>query len=358
MDGAVPGVRVPWGGGECEFRPPAAGDAVCRLAPLGRILWCMAELLPGVGGVLPAAQDFGVTRRRDPWWVTPTGVFVGLSAFVIYSTWADFRFRLRAVSPPRRAAGTPAVRLRRSFGQLLFPQPCCLCEGSLEDPLRSPVCPECRDRLRPLAFPACRKCGLFFAPSTAPGICGECRIHKRAFRMAVSAAPYEDVFRKALLELKFRRREVLAELLAAPAVEAFRAAARDPEAATEGPVPAAVLPVPLPFWRGRRRGFNQSELLAAPVARALGIPLVRGALRRRSRPPQTSVSPSARRANVRKAFRVRRLPGELAGRPLLLVDDVFTTGSTVESAVRELLRAGAGPVDVLTVARSARLASS
>ena len=75
-------------------------------------------------------------------------------------------------------------------------------------------------------------------------------------------------------------------------------------------------------------------------------------LRRRSREPQTLVTPSARRRNVRGAFRARRLPEELVGRPLLLVDDVFTTGSTVEAAVRALIRAGAGPVDILTVARA------
>ena len=170
--------------------------------------------------------------------------------------------------------------------------------------------------------------------------------------MAVAAAPYEGVFQRALLELKFRRREVLAELLAGPAVYAFRHASRDPEAGGEAMLPVAVLPVPLPFWRRRRRGFNQSEQLASPVARSLGIPLVRSVLRRRARPPQTLMSPSARRRNVRGAFRVRRLPEQLVGRPLLLVDDVFTTGSTVEAAVRTLIRAGAGPVDVLTVARS------
>ena len=170
--------------------------------------------------------------------------------------------------------------------------------------------------------------------------------------MAVAAAPYEGVFRSALLELKFRRREVLARLLAEPAVSAFRRAPRGPEAGTAGTLPVAAVAVPLPFWRRRRRGFNQAELLARPIARELGIPLVRGVLHRRSREPQTLVTPSARRRNVRGAFRTRRLPEELVGRPLLLVDDVFTTGSTVEAAVRALIRAGAGPVDILTVARA------
>ena len=251
-----------------------------------------------------------------------------------------------------RPAGSPlgaAARWRRAVGQLVFPQACCLCDGALEDPLVSPACPECIGHLRPLAVPACPRCGLFLAPGTALGLCGECRSRRRPFRSAVAAAPYEGVFRRALLELKFRRRDVLAEFLADAAVRAFRRAARGRNPGTS---PVAVTAVPLPFWRGRRRGFNQAELLARPVARELGIPLVRGILRRRSRPPQTLVSPGSRRKNVRGAFRVGRLPEDLVGTPFLLVDDVFTTGSTVEAAVRTLIRAGSGPVDVLTVARA------
>lgn len=242
--------------------------------------------------------------------------------------------------------------VRGWFGQLLFPGPCCLCRGALADPLASPVCEPCRTALRALEDPACPRCGLFFAPGVEPGLCGPCRAGPRPFRAAVSAAVYEGVFRNAVVALKFGRRERLAPLLAAPTLAAWRRARRESEFAALGPPPAAVVPVPLPFWRRRRRGFNQAETLGREIARGLGLPLVTGALRKRRRPPQTRVAPSARAANARGAFRARPLPESLAGKPLLLVDDVFTTGATVEAAVRSLRRAGAGPVDVLTVARS------
>lgn len=253
---------------------------------------------------------------------------------------------------PGTIRGPVRCRVRGWFGQLLFPGPCCLCRGALPDPLESPACADCRAALRALPDPACPRCGLFFAPGVEPGLCGPCRGRRRPFRVAVSAAVYAGVFRSAIVALKFGRRERLAPLLAAPALAAWRRAVRESEFAASGPPPAAVLPVPLPFWRRRRRGFNQAESLGREVARGLGIPLVTGRLRKRRRPPQTRVAPSARAANARGAFRARRLPESLAGRPLLLVDDVFTTGATVEAAVRRLRRAGAGPVDVLTVARS------
>lgn len=250
------------------------------------------------------------------------------------------------------AASRGEVWLRRSFGPLLFPGPCCLCRGPLADPLGSPVCRECRGQFVAFEDPACDKCGLFFAAGVAPGVCGECRKEPPPFRRAVSAAPYEGVFRKAVLELKFRRREALADLLAAPTAAAFRRPPRSAEVGADGRPPVAAVPVPLPFWREKRRGFNQAERIGRPIAETLGIPLVRGVLRKRRRPPQTSLTPSERRTRSRGAFRVRRMPRALAGKPLLLVDDVFTTGSTVSAAVRCLRRAGAGPVDVLTAART------
>ena len=195
---------------------------------------------------------------------------------------------------------------------------------------------------------------MFFAQGSAPGLCGECRQRPRPFRFAVAAAPYEGVFRRAVLELKFRRREPLARFVGQAAASAFRAAPRSAELGTAGPPPEAVVPMPLPRWRRIRRGFNQAALIARPVAAARELPLAQGILVRRWRSPQTTLSRSRRRRNPAGSFRIRQLglPAKLLGRPLLLVDDVMTTGATAEAAVRCLRRAGAGPVDVLVVART------
>jgi ComF family protein len=114
---------------------------------------------------------------------------------------------------------------------------------------------------------------------------------------------------------------------------------------------AAVVPVPLSRRRRRERGFNQAELIARAVAREARLPLRSRVLRKtREAPPQAGLSAAARRKNALSAYRAR-LPRSLRGKTLLLVDDVLTTGATAESAARALLAAGAGAVDVLTLAR-------
>jgi ComF family protein len=112
-----------------------------------------------------------------------------------------------------------------------------------------------------------------------------------------------------------------------------------------------VIPVPLSRGRRRERGFNQAELVARAVAREAGLPLRARVLKKtKERPPQAGLSAAARRTNVQSAYRAR-LPRSLQGKTLLLVDDVLTTGATAEAAARALLAAGAGAVDVLTLAR-------
>jgi ComF family protein len=114
---------------------------------------------------------------------------------------------------------------------------------------------------------------------------------------------------------------------------------------------AAVIPVPLSRGRRRERGYNQAELIARAVAREAGIPLRARALKKtRERPPQAGLSAAARWSNVVSCYHAR-LPLSLRGKAVLLVDDVLTTGATAEAASRALLMAGAGAVDVLTLAR-------
>ncbi len=235
--------------------------------------------------------------------------------------------------------------VRAALGQLLWPGTCCLCDGPLPDPLLHPACGTCRAALEEPGPPPCPRCGQFPRLGLAAGACESCPERAPRFRSAVAVGRHDGPLRRAVSELKYRRREPLARTLGGLLVRAYR------ERAVEGAPPAAVAPAPMSFWRRRRRGFNQAELLAAPVARSLGAPLLPRVLSRKSRPPQTDLSPAGRRRNLRGAFRAAPA-ADRAGLPILLVDDVFTTGSTVEAAIRALARAGWGPVDVVTVTRS------
>ena len=115
----------------------------------------------------------------------------------------------------------------------------------------------------------------------------------------------------------------------------------------------ALVPVPLHWWKRLRRGFNQSDLLARELSRRTGMPVLHAARRRRNTSSQAGLTNAQRRDNVRGAFSVPQ-PGVVRGKSLLLIDDVMTTGSTVNACAAALRRAGAARVSVLTLARAAR----
>jgi ComF family protein len=202
------------------------------------------------------------------------------------------------------------------------------------------------------------RCGLPFASPRALDSslaeCGACRDVAPAFEGARSFGLYAGKLRQAILRLKFAGDERLGARLGE-----LLAIAWDSLPAGIESGPPLVVPIPLHPSRRRERGFNQSELLAEGLARALGKrvagaapQIARACLRRnRATPPQTGLSVSARRENLRGAFAVVK-PEVVRGRCIVLIDDVMTTGATLSAGARALKRAGAAQVMGLTLARA------
>ena len=233
---------------------------------------------------------------------------------------------------------------------LVFPALCPVCEAVLGAGRRDPLCGRCWDEIDRLPSPACDVCG---APAPvrvdaerprAPSVrrpCGPCTTNPPDYDYARSAAVYEGALREALHAFKYSGKRALARPLGDLAIEQCRAF-------LPGDIDALV-PVPLAYERERGRGFNQAALLADRLARPLELPVIPRWLGRvRATRPQSDLSAAERQANVRGAFRASR---RVAGRHVLVVDDVLTTGATLGACARALRDAGARRIGVLTVAR-------
>jgi ComF family protein len=227
-----------------------------------------------------------------------------------------------------------------------FPPKCLFCGESLGELPDDHPCPLCSSRIKSFSHPHCPCCGLGFGDT--PGedhLCSRCLTEERHFTRARAIGPYEGLMAEAISRFKYQGASRLAKPLGALLAEY-----KDPE------FPFAdfelILSVPLHPRRLRQRGFNQSLLLARRVSHTHSIPLDFTALRRtRHTEPQTQLSGPERQKNIRGAFEVRR-PEGIAEKHILLIDDVFTTGATVQECAKVLLKAGAERVDVLTLARA------
>ena len=241
--------------------------------------------------------------------------------------------------------------------QLLLPAECLLCRAlfSFRDSARL-VCDVCRHRWRPVRAPWCARCG---QPEPLFGGCRLCAEWPAAFRRARSAVWLDGGARDAVHALKYGGLPRIAADLAAAMV------GLDVPGVDSG----LLVPVPLGRARFRSRGYNQSERLARALGRRWGRPVVDLLVRTRDTAAQTALTPEARLANVAGAFELRidncglriasgkfksaiRNPKSAIDRPLILVDDVFTTGATLAEAARALERAGARTVSAVTFGRA------
>ncbi|MBV9852891.1 MAG: ComF family protein [Armatimonadetes bacterium] len=226
------------------------------------------------------------------------------------------------------------------FLSLLYPPRCLLCRtlGA------ACLCDACARQIAPVPESLCARCGLGLSPEG--GGCHHCALRRPAFDRARAMGAYEGVLRAAVHQFKYRDRPQMAEplgLLLADHARAQSVALHDLRF-------DALLPVPMHPIRRRLRGYNQSERLARVLARDLGLPLeVKSLIRTRATRPQVGLTGDARRHNLRGAFAVPR-PAKVAGRTLLLVDDVVTTGSTLSECAAILKAAGAKAVYALTLA--------
>ncbi len=202
---------------------------------------------------------------------------------------------------------------------------------------------------KPVAItpPFCRQCGYPYPAletSSVEFVCDHCLDRKWYFQWARAGYRTEGQVREAIIGFKYRDQYYQLSRLITWLTETF-----DHHAAPE-PWDALV-PVPLYHRRKRERGFNQALELARGLGRARKVPVLDCLYRYRETVSQAKLERSARWENMSGAFRLK--PGfDVKGRPLLLIDDVFTTGATVNACAQALKHAGAGPLAVLTIARS------
>ena len=226
--------------------------------------------------------------------------------------------------------------------RLCYPPSCAFCGREWAD---GKLCRACDDALREGADgPVCRHCAATIGPHSAGDDCALCRKESYAFERAFRLGRYQGTLAQACRSIKHSSGHLLAGALGDLLFAQRRS---DLENAS---VDIAV-PVPLHWRAGLRRGYNQSGTIAGRLASRLGVPMIEKALvRRRFTRQQTSLTPTARRANVRGAFTARR-KARLRGAGVLLVDDVLTTGATCHHAARALRTAGAARVVVAILAR-------
>lgn len=230
---------------------------------------------------------------------------------------------------------------------IFFP---CLCAGCGTPVEASRLfCAKCEADLAMVTAPFCQICGHPFTSSQGnEHVCGECLRQPPFFKAARSVFIYKEPIKRAITQFKFLGCTALAELFVKAIITHLNEFIKQI-------APDIIIPVPLHLHRLRERGYNQCLLLAQHMARTLGIPCKKRVLRKvKPTIPQVGLSSYQRRLNIKGSFAVFDQDA-VQGKRILLIDDVLTTGSTVNECAKVLVKAGADGVWVITLARTSNV---
>ena len=224
----------------------------------------------------------------------------------------------------------------------IYPPRCMSCRNPL--PLQDKrgrslwLCTYCEALFQPMEGPGCTVCSVPVKPGTR--VCSSCGSRTFSFIHNRSAFIYEDLVRDLMHEVKFRRRKHVAQGLGRLWAGII---------ADSIPSNAVLVPLPMHPKKRRERGFDQAEIMATAIADATGVKLVKALVRIQDTPPQSGLHPQQRAENVRGAFRVP--PGlDITGQNFILIDDIYTTGASLNECARTLKSGGAAEVYAMTLA--------
>lgn len=231
-----------------------------------------------------------------------------------------------------------------SFLELIYPEKntCFICETYDESIGDKYICPDCEKRIKKLVPPLCSKCSKPIDYNSSADLCRECVATERHFEMAKSPYTYEGLIKKAIYSYKYGNKPYFYKFFGNSLVSYMKA--------NDYTGFDFIVPVPLHTSKMRKRGYNQSELLARHIAGKLSIPYADVLKRTKKTQKQSGQSREERRKNLKNAFAVKG-PTKKIHSSVLLVDDIYTTGATAEECSKALVKYGVSKVFVLTIAR-------
>lgn len=230
--------------------------------------------------------------------------------------------------------------------EFLFPPVCLLCDSKELYQAGCFICKGCFNSISFISHPVCVRCGKpFLTETTRDHVCGSCLTQEPSFNLVRALGKYEGALKNIIQNFKYKQKFSMVNLFN------LLLDHRHNQAITFSSYDL-LIPVPLHKSRLRQRGFNQTVILGNILKKKYHLPLRANILQRTTHtPPQVTLPVKERKANMRNVFKVNE-PGSVEGKTILLLDDVYTTGATMNECARILKKSGASRVDGFVIARA------